>query len=382
MPTHSGPNTLGESNLVFAYDTGDIENSYKGEPTVNLIDSVNFTSDIASWNAQENVIITRNQLNPIGVIDNSCLKIHPNSGSDNYMGVRGVKFASSGTNHTFSFWAKGNKVYNNFPINFGVYQVQRYINITKDWQYFTVQTGAGVTFTDHTIHFGGWGTWTDTAFDLYLWHPQLELKSHATPFTTGTRSATQGLLDLTGTSSIDLSNVSFDSNAQMVFDGTDDYIQIGQSSQFNITTDVSAFAMVKINDLSGWDGIFGTFDGGGFIHFQLYLGGLNCYIYGPDIGYDRIDSAQCYLTPNQWTEVGFTFGANTLTLYINGVAMPTKVYGSANLVSSTSAVSIGRVYAADRCFGGNISDVRLYNRALTQAEISQNYLLKNLRERN
>jgi hypothetical protein len=215
------------------------------------------------------------------------------------------------------------------------------------------------------------------------WHsPQVELKLHVTPFTSGSRSATQGLLDLTGTSSIDLSNVSFDSNAQMVFDGTDDYIQIGQSSQFNITTDVSAFAMVKINDLSGWDGIFGTFDGGGFIHFQLYLGGLNCYIYGPDVGYDRIDSAQCYLTPNQWTEVGFTFGANTLTLYINGVAMPTKVYGSANSVSSTSAVSIGRVYAADRCFGGNISDVRLYNRALTQAEISQNYLLKNLRERN
>jgi hypothetical protein len=37
MSTSVGPNTLGESNLVFAYDTGDVSNSYKGEPTVNVL---------------------------------------------------------------------------------------------------------------------------------------------------------------------------------------------------------------------------------------------------------------------------------------------------------------------------------------------------------
>jgi hypothetical protein len=54
--------------------------------------------------------------------------------------------------------------------------------------------------------------------------PQIELNSHATPFVAGTRSATQGLLPLVGNSSLDLSNVSFDSNAQITFDGTNDYI--------------------------------------------------------------------------------------------------------------------------------------------------------------
>lgn len=39
MPTAGGPNTLGENNLVFAYDTGDVSNSYLGEPTANLIPS-------------------------------------------------------------------------------------------------------------------------------------------------------------------------------------------------------------------------------------------------------------------------------------------------------------------------------------------------------
>ena len=37
MPTSSGPNQTGEENLVFAYDTGDLNNSYIGEPTVNFI---------------------------------------------------------------------------------------------------------------------------------------------------------------------------------------------------------------------------------------------------------------------------------------------------------------------------------------------------------
>jgi hypothetical protein len=32
MPTSVGPNTYGEENLVFGFDTGDTVNSYKGQP--------------------------------------------------------------------------------------------------------------------------------------------------------------------------------------------------------------------------------------------------------------------------------------------------------------------------------------------------------------
>jgi len=375
MPTHSGPNTLGESNLVFAYDLGDVSNSYKGEPTTNLANTdtarTMFKHDAASvmtfsdapekGEGWKKVVITERSANNFRYAQFPYIS-NPGGTQRTYS----VEY-DMGSITGYRWRVDGSGGYSNIGVTgTGRFQFTITPGVTGVYALF-LTNGSSATGINDTI---------------YYRYYQVENNAHATPFTSGSRSATQGLLDLTGTSTIDLSNVSFDSNAQMVFDGTDDYIQIGQSSQFNITTDVSAFAMVKINDLSGWDGIFGTFDGGGFIHFQLYLGGLNCYVYGPDVGYDRIDSAQCYLTPNQWTEVGFTFGANTLTLYINGVAMPTKVYGSANSVSSTSAVSIGRVYAADRCFGGNISDVRLYNRALTQAEISQNYLLKNLRERN
>ena len=51
MPSSAGPNTAGESNLAFAYDLGDVVNSYKGEPSTNLaLFSMNggFSSDYPS----------------------------------------------------------------------------------------------------------------------------------------------------------------------------------------------------------------------------------------------------------------------------------------------------------------------------------------------
>ena len=65
---------------------------------------------------------------------------------------------------------------------------------------------------------------------------QLEIdQDYASPFTgnqagvsgRSVRSATEGLKDFTGNSTIDLTNVSFDSNAQMTFDGTNDDINVG-----------------------------------------------------------------------------------------------------------------------------------------------------------
>jgi hypothetical protein len=59
---------------------------------------------------------------------------------------------------------------------------------------------------------------------------QVEVKSHPTLFVNGTRSATQGLLDLKGTSTINISTTSFDNSSQLIFDGSDDYITLSSTS--------------------------------------------------------------------------------------------------------------------------------------------------------
>jgi len=156
------------------------------------------------------------------------------------------------------------------------------------------------------------------------------------------------------------------------FDNTDDVITLGPSSGFGITNAVSVYAWVKLDTLSGWNGVFGTTSGGSFIHFQMLSGGLNVYVYGPAAGYDRLDS-ECYVSAGEWAYVGFTFGSNTLTVYRDGEPMPTTVAGSSASVNSTTEVSVGRVYNSGRMFNGQIGNVQVYTTTLTAQQVKQNF---------
>ena len=157
------------------------------------------------------------------------------------------------------------------------------------------------------------------------------------------------------------------------FDGSDEYIDLGASSRFGITNAVSICAWVKLNTLSGWGGVFGTYYGGNFMHFQMYLGGLNVYVYGPAAGYDRNDT-ECFVTAGEWAYVGFTFGDSTLTIYRDGEPMPTTVAGSSASVNSTSDVSIGRVYSSSRMLDGALASLMIWSAALTAKEIKDIYI--------
>ena len=53
--------------------------------------------------------------------------------------------------------------------------------------------------------------------------------------------------------------------------------------------------------------------------------------------------------------------------------MPTTVTGSSADINGTSEMSIGRVYSGSRYFGGNLANTMVYNKALSQAEVTQNY---------
>jgi len=406
MPSSLGPNILRDDSLVFSYDLADTVNSYAGEPTSNNFGSnfKDFTGTGYSPDGEwSETTVTKtylpNLVTPIGLGGTRLTE----STSVGWQGLSRYGGGSESGAHTLSAYIY--PLTNNIT-NFTIGLLADSGNmIFFDLTTNTITYGGGISNTSSIIQpvpgYPGWfriganfegrgGGWvgsigysmnqqyagSGTLRSMYITGIQYEYTTRVTQFTPGSRSVTQGLLDLTNRNTINLSNVSFNQNSQLIFDGTDDYLSIGPSSQLNITTSVSIFAMIKINDTSGWDGIFGTFLGGGFIHFQLYLGGINCYVYGPNAGYDRIDSAQCYVTPGQWTEVGMTFGSNTLTLYINGVALPTRVAGNGDNISGTSDVSIGRVYDSSRVLGGEIAEVSVYNRELSATEILSNFTVR------
>jgi hypothetical protein len=74
------------------------------------------------------------------------------------------------------------------------------------------------------ISYGGSRTGDFSTWDVTM--PQIELNTHRTPYVDGTRSATQGRLDLAGYNTLNIGTMSFDTNAQTYFNGIDDYTTI------------------------------------------------------------------------------------------------------------------------------------------------------------
>jgi hypothetical protein len=74
------------------------------------------------------------------------------------------------------------------------------------------------------------------------------------------------------------------------------------------------------------------------------------------------------LALNTWTHLAGTYDGTTLRLYINGVQVSSQAQTGA-IGTSTQALTIGGDTIAGQFWSGLIDEVRIYNRALTQAEI-------------
>jgi hypothetical protein len=71
---------------------------------------------------------------------------------------------------------------------------------------------------------------------------------------------------------------------------------------------------------------------------------------------------------NLWTHLAATYDGTTLRLYVNGVLVNSRS-ASGPLIVSTGTLRIGGNSAWGEFFQGRIDEVRVYNRALTPAEI-------------
>jgi glucose/arabinose dehydrogenase/PKD repeat protein len=74
------------------------------------------------------------------------------------------------------------------------------------------------------------------------------------------------------------------------------------------------------------------------------------------------------LAANAWTHLAATYDGTTLRLYVNGTQV-SSVARSGAIATSNGVLSIGGDPLYGQFFEGRIDDVRIYNRALTQAQI-------------
>ena len=374
---HGYGKIAGTDALVFAYDTGDTRNSYKGEPTENLN---SFTlSDSGTDGSGQGSVGTRTLLS-----DNHVRIVDVNSNTRQTHLIQGL---TGGTIYTISVEFKKLSGTPTFRFQIQDHSGGTYLRTIK----FTNTAETGIVDKD------GWQTasWTFTlgadANAVRIWYqdgadyttythsfelrnPQLEAKSHATPFAGvgGTRSATQGLLDLVGNYTFDLSNVSFTSDAQIDFDGTDDFITLANTDLrpgFTLETvcypESSTFAVWGQGPTVANRGL----------HI-IATGGPRGFVYGMYAN-DR-DYGNYIPTLNQWYHWVFTYDGTSFAkeFFANGQKQTPTASVQAEWIEGSSALRLGTNYGSGTAYSkanGKIAVAKYYNRPLSDAEIINNY---------
>ncbi len=158
------------------------------------------------------------------------------------------------------------------------------------------------------------------------------------------------------------------------FDGSDDYVDCGNVAILNFTIgNFTVGAWIKTSDVASTIFSKGSLAGSGYI-FWINSGGT--------IGMSALTVESAWsdyfssfnVNDDKWHHVVFTRSGTSLAIYVDGVKsnLPTL---NGNTISGASGYTakIGKDLAGGYEFNGLIDDVRIYNRALSGAEISAIY---------
>ena len=214
---------------------------------------------------------------------------------------------------------------------------------------------------------------------IYYRNMQFEFKDHPTQYVGqgGSRSVTQGLLDLTGNLTIDLSNVSFDSNAQITFDGSDDWMNAAvtlNAGNFTYETVMKQFGSTSYQIFAAGTGV--PSNGGTNIQAFVNSSGGLVNLYAPVGGsgwqYGTYDNTGNFTaTSNVNYHIAVVNLDTTWKIYVNG-----DLVGDIDSFVPTVGNRVGIARSAMQAANNSslqVSLVKIYDKALTASEVQQNY---------
>jgi beta-lactam-binding protein with PASTA domain len=171
------------------------------------------------------------------------------------------------------------------------------------------------------------------------------------------------------------------------FDGVDDWVTVADTtaSPFDLTTGMTVSAWVNPTLMSGWETILMKergIAGEGLLSYALYAHDGAPLAVGQPVpaGYvrvtpvlsttDRAVRGTAALPLNTWTHLATTYDGANQRFYVNGVLVGTTA-GTGSIVVSNGSIRIGgNASSTGEFFQGLIDEVRVYNRALSAAEIT------------
>ena len=199
-----------------------------------------------------------------------------------------------------------------------------------------------------------------------------------TPLVATNNSAILGLSDFSGRGNFGTTanspTYSSANGGSLSFDGANDWVNVSNSSSLDITQSVTMESWVYPTAYKTSGG------GGGMIITKLtyYMelagsGVIRLYFY--DVSSPGYHNGNINIPLNTWSHVvGIRdFQNNSILIYVNGSLDRQISSITGNIRSSNTPVTLGSYSGPSYEYTGRISNAKIYNRALTAAEVSQNF---------
>lgn len=391
--------------LVFAYDMGNSQKSWKGAPTTNLYGDFS-TSSALRTNTQHFTNgagwVTSGYADPgapspgfyLGKVYKFVSGSINSTWSGNSYGYMYKDIASTnGQAYTMSFWAYVSPDCNITALPASVETTTGYAaanlpgtyDLTKKgtWQRIGASS-TGVGTTTRWLAYPQRTGVTDGSFSGYflIAGMQVETGTFATPYTDNTRSNTQALIDLTGMNTITASSLTYASDGTFSFNGSSNKMTNVVSAAFVPSTNTigrSWEVVVKPGASMTAAGIFGHVLGAGCTYFCnggiCIESGQYKFNWYDNAAYQFLASGVT-ATNGQYAHIIGTFDPSDLKMriYVNGTLMGTSAATNLNYGNAANEYQIGYLSASGNSYTGKIDVCRYYyNKTLSAAEVKQNF---------
>jgi hypothetical protein len=164
----------------------------------------------------------------------------------------------------------------------------------------------------------------------------------------------------------------------ITFDGVMDYVNIANSNSLQVGATFTVSAWFNASNLNSSYGIFSTRIANSTGCWQLEVGtgnGGTGRVAVTGIATWIWESSNSVIAPNTWYNICFvrTNNSDAGSMYLNGQLLTPATTTAYTISNNSDAKIIGAGTLNSQYFPGNISNVFLYNRALSATEVIQNF---------
>ena len=403
----AGPSIVDDASLIFHYDMGNTVRSFKGKPTTNLFGSASTLESITQWDTTG---LASEGFQDVFAAEEK--KVREDGGSSGHFFLRNSSL-TGGVTYTQSIYVKpAEREFIQIAPSTG-FPIGLYANFTLTGEGSISGTGASKATIKHIKNgrYEGWYrcAYTETAnattlgrmgyalideaaatrlpsypgtegYGVYILHPQIEASSFATPYDIGTRNNTQAIVDIAGGKTITIDSLTYpDSNTFEFTSANEDFMTFPytQSDPNNFTleawiyhtahssnTNIGHTILQAYSNTDGW--IFGLKGTDSRLNLRQHNVSAQTFA---DITYGT------GLSLNTWYHVVAACNNTTDALYVNGeqVASQSHFTGTTGIGNTRIGAWGSGASTSFTNFAGKIPVVRVYNGALSEAEIKQNY---------